>query len=624
MADIVFIAPYQEIADLAQDLYGRDGDVNVVMARLEAGVAAAQSAVQGGAVVLISRGLTARLIATALPDIPLVEIKFTGYDLLRAYRHAQTQQHPVAVVDGPEVIAGVTTLEEILDLPAASIKVPLEDFRDYSIGVERAVALGARCIIGNQAVVQEAVRRGLAGVVILSGREALHQAMDAARQILAIHRLQTANARQIDTIINTVDYGILAIDAAGNVTAINAEAKRLLGLADNGGGVARHKFIQKMRACITTGEKAFGEVERLGAGTQVVVNRQPITAMGDIIGAVATLQELKRLQDIEHQTRRELARRGRVARYTFADIETRSPLMRRVIDQAKRFAAYDAPVLILGETGVGKEYFAHAIHQASSRSKGPFVAINCAAIPENILESELFGYTEGAFTGARKGGKTGLFEQAHMGTIFLDEIGEMSEKLQARLLRVLQEHEVYRLGDDRVIPVDIRVIAATNRNLSAMVEEKRFRQDLYYRLDMLTLYIPPVRERPGDIEMFLRQFLQEFNRKYRTAITGIEPAGLALLIAYDWPGNIREIYNVVGRLAALASGPVITREEVQYCLQGRLAVRTERRGLKAAEAAAIREALAKTGGNKQKAAVLLGIGRTTLWRKLKELDKHQP
>lgn len=625
MADIAFIAPYQEIANLARAICGADDrEVDFVTARAEAGVAAARAALQAGAIVLISRGLTARLIAEALPDTPLVEIKFSGYDLLRAYLQGRTHHGSLAVVDGPDVVDGVATLEKIMDITDISLKVVLDDSRDYSIGIERAVAQGARCVLGNQAVVQEAVRRGLNGVVIGSGREAVMEALASARQILAIHRLREANTQQIDAIINAVDYGIMSIDNSGTVSAINAEAKRLLGLAGEAADAAQDKFVNNMRRCLTSGERIFGEVVKITPTVQVVINRQPITVRGKVSGAVATLQELQRLQDIEHQTRRELARRGRVARHTFADIVTRSAIMQRVVAQAQRFAMFDATVLILGETGVGKEYFAHAIHRASSRSTGPFVAVNCAAIPDNILESELFGYAEGAFTDARKGGKAGLFEQAHNGTIFLDEIGEMPEKLQTRLLRVLQEHEVYRLGDDRIIPINIRVIAATNRDLSTMVEEKRFRQDLYYRLDMLTLRIPPVRERPEDIAMFIRQFLREFNQKYHTAITDIEPAGMTLLTAYDWPGNIREIYNLVGRLVALATGSVITREEVAYCLQGRLAVGKGQRGLKAAEAAAIRDALAKTGGNKQKAALLLGIGRATLWRKLKKLSSQQP
>jgi transcriptional regulator with PAS, ATPase and Fis domain len=269
---------------------------------------------------------------------------------------------------------------------------------------------------------------------------------------------------------------------------------------------------------------------------------------------------------------------------------------------------------------VGKEYLAHAIHQASPRRKGPFVAVNCAAIPEAILESELFGYAEGAFTGARKGGKVGLFEQAHRGTVFLDEIGDMSPQLQARLLRILQEHEVYRLGDDRVIPVDIRVIAATNRDLWAMVGAGRFRHDLYHRLDELTVTVPPLRERKGDIAAYARKFVAELNPKYRAAVQGFAPEALARLEHYDWPGNIRELHNIVGRLVALAAGPLITAGEVDRVLAGRTGAPPPggRGGLKDLEQAAIAATLAQTGGNKRKAAEILGIGRATLWRKLRQ------
>jgi transcriptional regulator with PAS, ATPase and Fis domain len=380
-----------------------------------------------------------------------------------------------------------------------------------------------------------------------------------------------------------------------------------------------------MRQYLKLGEKLTGKIERIGSA-ELVVNYLPIVIGGSVIGIVATLQELRRLQDIEHKTRQEMASRGRVAKYTFLDIETRSPQMQRALEEAKRFACFDSTILIQGETGVGKEYFAHAIHQAGIRRKGPFVAVNCAAIPENILESELFGYSEGAFTGAKKGGKMGLFEQAHGGTIFLDEIGEMSELLQARLLRVLQEHEVYRLGDDRIIPVNIRVIAATNRDLQRMVRERRFREDLYYRLDVLTLDIPPLRERTEDIAYFVRNFIREFSSQYRTAVDRIEPQAMELLAGYDWPGNIRELHNVVGRLTALSLGKSITAQDVLRVLAKRMDVSAPpptARSLKGVEDEAIREALAKTNGNKQKAAELLGIGRVTLWRRLKEQEGQQ-
>ena len=390
-------------------------------------------------------------------------------------------------------------------------------------------------------------------------------------------------------------------------------------------GPVRETLIAKLRQCMSDGDKQLGAIEKLAPGVEVVANYQSIISNGEVIGGVATLQELRHFQAVERKAREELARRGRMAKYNFFDIKSESPTMLTAITDAKRFAKYDATVLILGETGVGKEYFAHAIHLDSNRKNGPFVAVNCAAIPENILESELFGYAEGAFTGAKKGGKTGLFEQAHGGTIFLDEIGEMSENLQARLLRVLQEHEVYRLGDDRVTPVDIRVIAATNQDLQEMMQSGRFREDLYYRLDVLTVEIPALRERKPDIKVFIDLFIAEFNTKYRTSIEGIDPGGMELMLQYDWPGNIRELHNIIGRLAAQAVNAIVSVEEVRRILKKRLCPVTpeiEILGQRArlVDQSAIREALIKTGGNKQKAAELLGIGRATLWRKLKHIE----
>ncbi|EAX46976.1 sigma54 specific transcriptional regulator, Fis family [Thermosinus carboxydivorans Nor1] len=620
MPDIVVIATHGEWASLTRQLAAGDSAVSVVQARLAAGVAAARQAVAEGARVLISRGVTCGMIAAALPQVPLVEVKFTGFDLLRALLEAQAAGGPVAIVDRQEVLAGLAAIEEILGVPDKARKIAIDDYRQYRAGVDQAVRAGAACIIGNQAVVDEAEAYGLRGILLRSGPEGIRHALELSRQMLTIQRMEEANARRIETIINSVDYGIIAVDNAGAVTALNREARRLLALAH--GAPDNHPLLVKLRRHGQLGERLTGSVERLEDGRELVINYLPITIGGETAGAVATLQELRQFQDIERRTRQELARRGRLARHTFLELEeTAAPAMRAVIDEARRFAAVDATILIQGETGVGKEYFAHAIHAASPRRYGPFVAVNCAAIPATVLESELFGYAEGAFTGAKKGGKVGLFEQAHGGTIFLDEIGEMAEELQARLLRVLQEHEIYRIGDDRVIPVDIRVIAATNRDLRAMVAAGRFREDLYYRLDVLALEVPPLRARKQDIPLFVRKFIDEFNHKYRRAVQGIDDEGLALLAAYDWPGNVRELHNVVDRLMALAAGPVITATEVRQCLERRLrsSDRPAAPGMKAAEAAAIRDALARANGNKQQAARLLGIGRSTLWRKLREL-----
>ncbi|HEY3425149.1 MAG TPA: sigma 54-interacting transcriptional regulator, partial [Negativicutes bacterium] len=515
-----------------------------------------------------------------------------------------------------------TSVEDILGIENKCIKVVVDNYQEYASSIEKAALLGGACILGNQAVAQRATDRGLIGITINSDKEALTQAFFTANHLFAVERLRDAGARQIETIINFVDYGILAINNEGAVTALNSEAERMLNLAGPDGSI-RETLITEMRRCMAGGDRKLGAVEKIAADLEVVANYQSIISNGEVIGGVATLQELRHFQAVELKTREELARRGRVAKYSFLDIESQVPAMITVIDDAKRFAGYDATVLILGETGVGKEYFAHAMHLASNRRKGPFIAINCAAIPESIQESELFGYAEGAFTGAKRGGKIGLFEQSHGGTIFLDEIGEMTEPLQTRLLRVLQEREVYRVGADFVIPVDIRVIAATNRDLQAMVQEKKFREDLYYRLDVLTIEIPPLRERKMDIDAFVRTFIRKLNHQYRKSVKNIEADGMDMLLKYDWPGNIRELHNVIERLIALTDGSIITYEEVKRIFKNRFHTQFGDNGeqdLWSVETTAIREALAKTGGNKQKAAEMLGIGRATLWRKIKKMD----
>jgi len=621
LSEIILIAPDPETVQLAEKLDLHNRQVATIFARLQQGVAAAQAAVSAGAKVLISRGVTFHMILNAIPDTPVIEIPYTGYDILRARLAADTRHQPLALAADRQVTAGLASIETILHLPP-SILVNFENDADIETAVIKAKNLGAATLIGSRAVVETAQQHDLAGVTLDSGQEGLEQAVLLAAQHRSKQRSQEKAARQLETIINSINYGVLAIDHTGAVTTLNMEAARIFNLAKDGWSATESTFTQKLRECMISRQRQTGMVEHIGRDLDIAVSFQPVIVSGEVAGAVATFQPIDHLRELEQQTRQELSWRGRVARTSFLDIESRTPSMQQVIEEAKRFAGYDSTVLILGETGVGKEYFAQAIHQASSRRSGPFVAVNCAAIAENILESELFGYVEGAFTGAKKGGKTGLFEQAHRGTIFLDEIGEMSDSLQARLLRVLQEHQVYRVGDDRVIPVDIRVIAATNRNLRSMMAEQKFRADLYYRLAVLTVTIPPLRDRKADIPLFVRSFIASLNQKFQTAVQYVAPDGMTLLTQYDWPGNIRELHNMIERLVVLAAAPVITSNDVWTCLKQLLPdIVPHPCELKNFETAAILEALDKTGGNKQQAAKLLGMGRSTLWRKLRKLDE---
>lgn len=298
--------------------------------------------------------------------------------------------------------------------------------------------------------------------------------------------------------------------------------------------------------------------------------------------------------------------------------------MMKLIEQAKQYAQVDSTILIIGQTGTGKELFAQSIHNASRRADGPFIAINCASIPESLLESELFGYEDGAFTGARKNGKRGFFELANGGTLFLDEIGEIPLKLQANLLRVLQEKQIIRLGGDRIIPIDVRIIAATHRDLKAAIRNGSFRMDLYFRLNILQLALPPLNKRSGDIPILIQHLILEKSVQLGTAPIRLSEKCLALVSSSTWEGNIRELANIIERLCIIKRGELVEPEdlwEVLNCeVPPTIPVQPELGGMRLDDVIrqAILQTLQATGGHKEKTSEILGISPTTLWRKLKE------
>ena len=283
-------------------------------------------------------------------------------------------------------------------------------------------------------------------------------------------------------------------------------------------------------------------------GLSLLVSNNEFEQFGESAGIYFSFQEVTYIRNLEQHLSQKLRAKGLVARYTFDNIKTWSLQMEECLRLAKKIAPSDLTVLITGESGTGKELIAHAIHNASPRAVYPFIAINCAAFPENLLESELFGYEGGAFTGALKNGKTGLFEQAHNGTIFLDEVGDMPHSVQLRLLRVLQERQIMRVGSQQIMDVNIRVLAATNKNLHAKIAEGSFREDLFYRLNVLPIVTPPLRDRVGDILPLLRYFIENDCKKNFRLSREAE----ILLSKYKWPGNIRELSNVAAYLSFMA------------------------------------------------------------------------
>lgn len=357
-----------------------------------------------------------------------------------------------------------------------------------------------------------------------------------------IFSLTNSRESQLDVLLEVIDAGVIGIDPEGKVFIYNDNAKKIVGLENSEvidkNGLKLFPLISFKDAL----EKLESIEERIVEinDYDVVVSVSPLIHSERLYGAIAILRKYSDTEKKQHKLRKQLIGKGYKAKYHFSDIIGNSDSIKKCKDIAKRMAKSNSSILITGETGTGKELFAQAIHNYSPRKDYQFVAINCGAFPESLLESELFGYEEGAFTGARKGGKPGLFELAHNGTIFLDEITEMPMNLQVKLLRVLQEREIVRVGGDRIINVDIRVIAATNKNIREMVNRGEFRKDLYYRLNVLPLNIPPLIERKEDILYLFNKLKKEFNNDFTLTEKAKE-----MLLNYNWDGNIRELKNYV-------------------------------------------------------------------------------
>ncbi|MGE5543080.1 MAG: sigma 54-interacting transcriptional regulator, partial [Bacillota bacterium] len=414
-------------------------------------------------------------------------------------------------------------------------------------GCDRVINIGMRPL-DLSTVVEVGVRLGLS--LDKAKTEAIRQMREVValskRQRLLVESLNEANER-LKTVIDSVHDGIIGVDASGIITLMNSVSRRMLGI--------RPDMIGRPAGELPGRAGLMGHEGLIRVGGKDILTS--VVKVAGTAGSVIVTRDVTEIQRMERDVREKLRDKGFVPKYSFDDIIGSSKKIRSAIDTARKLAATDLTVLIVGENGTGKELFAHAIHGVSPVKDGPFIAVNSSALPEGLVESELFGYEEGAFTGARRGGRVGLFEQADNGTIFLDEVGDLPQAVQIRLLRVMQERDIMRIGADRVIPVNVRVIAATNRNLLQLVKEGRFRKDLYYRLCLCPLRIPALRERKEDIDQLLNHFL----RRYGGPDT-LPPPVLEVLRRYDWPGNVRELEGVVRYLVCVAGGELSKMDDV--------------------------------------------------------------
>ncbi|WP_186431261.1 sigma 54-interacting transcriptional regulator [Clostridium sp. BSD9I1] len=626
MKDIVFIAPFERLRILAQEVVEskRYSNIEVVYGDLSGGVEVAKKVIEAGARVIISRGGTYTMIKN-LFNLPVVELQATSFDILRGFKELMMYRGRIGVAGYENIIYGCETIGELLNLDIAKIKINNEEEAEEILKQyiqNEAIEVFVGDTIGSKA----AMRLGCKSYMIESGIESILYAMQEARRILTELKIEKERTEKLRTIMNFIHDGIIAIDDKGIVNIFNSMAEKIFGVSEQ---EAIGKHIEdvventKLSDVLKSSQMEIGDIQDVGKA-KIATNRVPIIVDDDVTGVVATFQDITKIQDLEHHIRVKLQKKGFIAKYMFEDIIYKSSQMRECINKAKTYSQYDSPVLILGASGVGKELFAQSIHNSSSRKNAPFVAVNCAAFPPTLIESELFGYVEGAFTGSAKGGKAGVFELAHGGTIFLDEIGELSLEVQSRFLRVIQEREVMRIGDDKVIPIDVRIITATHRNIREMIRERKFREDLYYRINILTVIIPALNSRQEDIIELSKFFINEYSNKYNKKVKKISRKAEEYLNTYIYKGNVRELEGIIERAVILCNKDEITLESIklEYMeAEGSVNKKNNKKEadkyktLKELENEYINEVISHCEGNLSEASKILDVNRTTLWRR---------
>ncbi len=572
--------------------------------------------------IVVARGMTYYAMRMRYPSLHIIALDTSANGLMEALDRVLSEYGRDVRVGC--IVPEATIADEDVIRRLSGFEVSIREARNekaMSAIADELIADGYDVLVGGGYLRAFCEMRGIrfSGIGLEDSAilRAVKEAIAAAR-IMESERLRAGFYR---TIMEELPFSILAVDRNMVVLSSNAAADSFFSRPLLGTSVSS-LFPEGLIEETIEKDVEMESVQRL-MDQDVIISQRPISS---IIGGAAIIS----IQTITHFSAVGKGRRsgegGLIARYTFSDILTEDMGMRMLIAKAIRYAQSDCNVLITGETGTGKELMIQSMHNASRRKDGPFVAINCASLSPDLLESELFGYVEGAFTGAVKGGKAGLFELAHGGTIFLDEIGELPVALQAKLLRVLQEEEVRRVGGSDVIPVDVRVMCATNQDIPALVDKGMFRSDLYYRINLLTINMPPLRKRPGDISKLFRCFIEQFASEMSLSVPTIGDDALSLLRSYAWPGNVRELRNVAQRILILNGSRHIDADAVmavdipgQKERPAEMATDSKRK-LRNIDTRALYEEFVQSGSTLAEFAAMVGISRTTLWRRFRDLS----
>ncbi|MCI8478485.1 MAG: sigma 54-interacting transcriptional regulator [Oscillospiraceae bacterium] len=589
---------------------------------------------------LIARSTTAIFLRKAF-DLPVVDLDLSNFDFAKTISELPdksgefivVQFHPSASRYDVEAIA------KVCNIHLKTVFVDTEHPEDIVRMVQES---GCSRVVSSVSVVAEPCRR--AGLEVISLRfspQAIENALRQALYMVEGKRHETQRTQQLLQILNAFSEGFLAVDHQGKIVMLNQALCEIAGIQSAtaiGSSLTEvRESMYFIRLLTDTPDESVLNYH----GKKYIVNRPHFHDSGQL-RSIWSVSSLSSIQEKSSIYQKKLVNDGYRARYHFSDIVSVSPVMEALKEKARRYARTDCNILIFGESGTGKEMMAQSIHNESEYRDGPFVAINCAALPENLLESELFGYEAGAFTGAQRNGKEGLIELSNHGTLFLDEVGLTSLSLQAKLLRSLQERQISRLGGTKLISVENRIICATNNDLMQAVKEGTFREDLFYRLDVLNLRLPPLRERIGDIPFLVRTLLRRKGIS-RRRLLGIEDTLMHYFTSYSWPGNFRQLEAFLERIFALNQGLVVEEKLLKQLLEelpkdehtpiDSTSLYAEGTGrisslygnylvsgtLSQVEDQIIREAYRRCDGNITELTQALGVGRTTLWRKLKQL-----
>lgn len=598
---------------------------------IEAAIPAGKRMEADGIDVIVSRRYTASVLRNNL-HIPVLSVPVTFFDtyqtIWKAAKNWKSILFPIYRGSNEKKIK----LKEMIDADIHYYEY--ESTSQMEAAILWGKQQGCQGVVAGPITKNLAMKHGMECEEIAMNPESVAFTLEEAYWVAANRKKEKEQTHLYKAIVNMGSKYVIAVNQFGDINISSERAKELFLIRDDQKNPMNIKNILPVEPVLNSIERGRTlnyHVERIG-DKQFLIEYIPAELESKAIGGIITLQNIESVMKAESEIRRSMAK-GHVAKYSLDDFIYNNSEMANLIANAKKYAARESTILITGPTGTGKEIMAHAIHKLSRRKAGPFVSINCASIPEQLLESELFGYEEGSFTGARRGGKTGLFELAHKGTIFLDEIGSMPLSLQARLLRVLQEREVMRVGGDRLIPVDARVLAATNEDLKQSVLDGRFREDLFFRVNVLSLYIPPLRERVQDIPPLIKLLTDKLSRKHDLPPIKMSNSCIERLSSLSWPGNVRELSNFMERLIIICDGTfsddIFEKQYREFFEYARTTSEQDEAGVPISESSAqstlpgeagyILKILRESKYNKSVAAQRLGISRVTLWRKIKKL-----